>query len=307
MNSSDNNKFNLFKTDPIKFLAGIYIYLIIAIIIIGLIYVYSLNEITTNTVPPRLNAEVTEVDLPMQPAKEIPAFDVFSLIDPSKEFISKGQKFFEQSCASCHGNTGKGDGVAGAALIPKPRNFIDSTGWVNGSNLNSIYKTLEVGIPNSGMASYSYLLPEEKLAIGSYIRSAFVSNVKPNTIDELIELDQTYNLSQSVSYPPQIPVKNATEFIIKENLPKVEKIKTIISFINNIKVNSGKEIFEKVTNDQLAAITTLNADLSWKKDQKLFVEIIVNDALNNGFNGPVFQLSSEQWSTLYNFLNGQIK
>ena len=41
MNSSDNNNFNLFKTNPIKFLAGIYVYLLAAIIIIGLVYVYS--------------------------------------------------------------------------------------------------------------------------------------------------------------------------------------------------------------------------------------------------------------------------
>ena len=307
MNSSDNNKFNLFKTDPIKFLAGIYIYLIVVIIIIGLIYVYSLNEITTQTVPPRLNSEITEVDLTLQNAKVIPAIDLFSLVDPSQEFIAKGQKLFEQTCSSCHGNAGKGDGTAGAALNPKPRDFTDSTGWVNGTKLDDIYKTLEEGIPGSGMASYSYLLPEEKLAMSSYIRSAFAKNAPSVTGDDLMNLDANYNLSQGVSQPPQIPVKKATEFIIKENVPVVEKIKAILSSINNIKVSSGKDIFEKVTSDQFTALTTLNADLSWKKDQKLFISIIVNDALNNGFKGQIFQLSSNEWSALYNFLNRQIK
>jgi mono/diheme cytochrome c family protein len=37
-----------------------------------------------------------------------------------------GKATFETLCASCHGTTGKGDGPAGAALNPPPRDF--STG-----------------------------------------------------------------------------------------------------------------------------------------------------------------------------------
>jgi len=307
MNSSDNKNFNLFKSDPIKFLSGIYIYLLVVIIIIGLIYVNNLNDITTHIVPPRLNSEITEVDLTLQNAKVIPAIDLFSLVDPSQEFIAKGQNLFEQTCSSCHGNAGKGDGTAGAALNPKPRDFTNSTGWVNGTKLDDIYKTLEEGIPGSGMASYSYLLPEEKLAMSSYIRSAFVKNAPSVTGDDLMNLDANYNLSQGVSQPPQIPVKNATNFIINENIPIVEKINSTIESIKNMTSNSGKDIFLMITYDQFSALTSLRSNLKWKKDQKLFISIIANDALNNGFNGQVFQLSSDQWSTLFNFLNSQIQ
>jgi len=307
MNSSDNNNFNLFKTNPIKFLAGIYIYLLAAIIIIGLIYVNSLNEITTSTVPPRLNAEVTEVDLTMQNAKVIPAMDLFSIVDPSQEFIAKGQKLFEQTCSSCHGNSGKGDGTAGSALNPKPRDFTNSTSWVNGIKLDDIYKTLEEGIPGSGMSSYSYLLPEEKLAVASFIRFAFIKDAPPVTGDDLINLDANYNLSQGVSLPPQIPVKNATILIVNENFPIVEKINATIESIKSMTANSGKDIFLNVTYNQFSALVSLRNNLGWKKNQKLFTSIIVNDALNNGFNGQVFQLSLEQWTTLFNFLNTQIQ
>lgn len=37
---------------------------------------------------------------------------------------AKGKAAYEANCASCHGNTGAGDGPIGAALPePKPRNF----------------------------------------------------------------------------------------------------------------------------------------------------------------------------------------
>lgn len=37
----------------------------------------------------------------------------------------KGAAAYKTYCAMCHGDTGKGDGLASAALTPKPRNFTD--------------------------------------------------------------------------------------------------------------------------------------------------------------------------------------
>lgn len=39
----------------------------------------------------------------------------------------KGKGLYGQYCVSCHGESGKGDGPAGAALNPKPRDFTDKT------------------------------------------------------------------------------------------------------------------------------------------------------------------------------------
>lgn len=39
--------------------------------------------------------------------------------------VDQGKKLYGQFCASCHGQSGKGDGPAAAALNPKPRDHTD--------------------------------------------------------------------------------------------------------------------------------------------------------------------------------------
>ena len=48
-----------------------------------------------------------------------------SLVARADDDLAKGKGVFEGigACSSCHGMTGMGDGVAAAALDPKPRNF----------------------------------------------------------------------------------------------------------------------------------------------------------------------------------------
>ncbi len=44
----------------------------------------------------------------------------------AKGNAAKGKETFVKFCSGCHGNTGKGDGPAGAALNPKPKDLTDS-------------------------------------------------------------------------------------------------------------------------------------------------------------------------------------
>ena len=49
-----------------------------------------------------------------------------AIVNPFKnnqESIKEGKKLYAQLCAVCHGDKGKGDGVASVALSPKPADF----------------------------------------------------------------------------------------------------------------------------------------------------------------------------------------
>lgn len=54
---------------------------------------------------------------------------VFSFISKDQTMVGKdeGKELFVKYCASCHGETGKGDGPLGARLNPKPTDLTDKT------------------------------------------------------------------------------------------------------------------------------------------------------------------------------------
>lgn len=93
----------------------------------------------------------------------------------SPDLVAKGKEIYTGmgGCATCHGNNGGGDGIAGAALNPKPRNFGDkSSTWTNGTSVKSLYVTLSNGIKGTGMAGYQAMLsPEDRLALSHFIRT----------------------------------------------------------------------------------------------------------------------------------------
>jgi mono/diheme cytochrome c family protein len=79
-----------------------------------------------------------------------------------------GKKLYTQLCAICHGNKGKGDGVAGMALKPRPANFIKDI--VQKQTDGAIYWKMTEG--RAPMAAYkSSLTEEQRWQLVNYIRS----------------------------------------------------------------------------------------------------------------------------------------
>ncbi len=78
-----------------------------------------------------------------------------------------GKKIFNQMCAVCHGNKGRGDGIAGMALKPRPSNF--TLGKVQSQTDGALFWKLTQGrVP---MASYKKTLSETKRwQLVNYIR-----------------------------------------------------------------------------------------------------------------------------------------
>lgn len=92
------------------------------------------------------------------------------IVNPLKgnsDATKKGKKLYQQMCAICHGDQGKGDGIAGAALDPPPGNFI--TKKVQAQTDGAIFWKMTTGRPP--MIAYAEFLKEEqRWQLVNYIR-----------------------------------------------------------------------------------------------------------------------------------------
>ena len=84
------------------------------------------------------------------------------------QLVAKGKASYEANCASCHGDTGRGDGAAAVALDPKPRNLV-SGAYRNGTKPAEVFATLEKGIEGTTMVPFGHLPAEERWALTYYV------------------------------------------------------------------------------------------------------------------------------------------
>jgi len=119
-------------------------------------------------------------------------------------------------------------------------------------------------------------------------------------------LDKTYSLSSGVKQPAQIPVTMSVEKIISENIQTSEKIKSIIDEIQNNKTDKGALILKDISYDLNKSITALINYPKWNENESVFVKFVETSPVQKGFKSDAFNLSSEQWSLLYQFLKTTI-
>ena len=88
---------------------------------------------------------------------------------------AKGKESYVATCASCHGDTGKGDGVASAALDPKPRD-LSSAEYVSTLSDEHLFKVINDGGAAVGksalMPAWGGMLSEQDVwNVVAFIRS----------------------------------------------------------------------------------------------------------------------------------------
>ncbi|WP_339840974.1 cytochrome c [uncultured Maribacter sp.] len=93
------------------------------------------------------------------------------IINPIKSdanAAANGKKIYKMLCVVCHGAKGKGDGVGGAGLTPKPTNLTSAE--FQAQTDGAIFWKIQTG--RSPMASYETSIPEKKRwEIINYIRT----------------------------------------------------------------------------------------------------------------------------------------
>ena len=95
--------------------------------------------------------------------------------EPTPETLATGKGVYEKNCVICHGDKGAGDGVAGLALKPPPRNF--KTGnFTNAKNhekptVDEVFNAVTNGLSGTPMAAYSSLSEADRRAVAYYVLS----------------------------------------------------------------------------------------------------------------------------------------
>jgi mono/diheme cytochrome c family protein len=89
--------------------------------------------------------------------------------------VEQGKKLYGQFCATCHGQSGKGDGAAAAALNPKPRDHTDKE-YMSKLSDEDIFKTVKNGGASVGksplMPAWGATLKDDQIQdVVAYVRT----------------------------------------------------------------------------------------------------------------------------------------
>jgi mono/diheme cytochrome c family protein len=231
-------------------------------------------------------------EFPPERGRVIPAVDPKTLIAPSTQLVAKGKELFAANCVQCHGEQGLGNGPASATMNPRPRNFTSSNGWTNGYSLPAIYKTVNMGVPGTSMASFNYLSRNDRMALAHFVQSlgAFSHGAGG---DEALEALSKELATQGEKTPNKIPVSLA--------MAKLEREFTAARPLAVVAEDHspGAEIFRRMVPNASRAAQVLAGSEKWRKGPAELAASILPDAPGNGFSMSAATLSAEEWKQLH--------
>lgn len=294
--------------NPLTFLAASYPYLFVVLLGIGIVYVKNLGTVNENSLPARVFDSTTIVkELPVSDPAVLTAVDAAMMKKPSDELIAKGKEIYSTNCASCHGADGKGDGAAGVAMNPKPRNFHAVEGWTNNRDLSGMWKTLQEGIIKNGMAAYDVLPADQRLGLIHYIRNNFMVDPPEITDATIKEIDDKYQLTKGTFKPGTIPVSGAVAFIEKEDAGLVKKLDAALKLLESkSKSDAGAKLFLSAVLDKKLALSFLLSNEDWKDGTDSFLKLVKRNLNSNGFKYKVFSMEDSDVEKMFNYLKSTL-
>jgi mono/diheme cytochrome c family protein len=280
-----------------------YLYFVGIVLVLGVLYAWNLNTIGRNVIQPvMLKDSLAFVqDIPLKSPLALPPVDVMKAGIASDSLIARGREMFRANCVSCHGDNGLGDGPTATTLNPKPRNFHSLDGWKNGSKVAGIYKTLQEGIAGSGMSSYNYMPPADRLALAHHIRT-FAAGQPMDSPQDLQALETTYQLSKGSVQAGQIPLKKAMQIVVASAAPTIGAVNSIVKILESKDQDPGAQILNRVAADKQKIVAALISRKTRFPTLGEFIHQTAIDPLTVGFKPAANRLSEEEWSSMHGYL-----
>jgi mono/diheme cytochrome c family protein len=93
-------------------------------------------------------------------------------VKATPESIAAGKKLYDTQCATCHGETGKGDGKMAASITgAKPSDLSDAS-WKHGSSDGEIFTLIRDGSKGTGMRGYASRMKTDDIwNVVNYVRT----------------------------------------------------------------------------------------------------------------------------------------
>ena len=94
-------------------------------------------------------------------------------VKATPESAAAGKKLYDTQCATCHGQSGKGDGKMAASITtgPKPSDLTDAS-WKHGSTDGEIFTLIRDGSKGTGMRGYAARMkPDDIWNVVNYLRT----------------------------------------------------------------------------------------------------------------------------------------
>jgi len=304
----EQNKFETeidFKSlpkSPSRMFGWIFPYYLVLFLIVGIFFVKNMDFASNNSVPANYTDSLQiDVNVDVKKGGIMPAIDLGIITNPTAEIVEGGKKLYITNCSSCHGNEGKGDGVAAVALNPPPRDFYSEEDWKNGKDFNAMYKTLQEGIAGGGMIAYEFLPIEDRISIIHYIRS--LGSFPEITEESSAQLDNTYELSKGVNTPNNITLEMAVDKISSESGSLVNTASLVLEKINSSNNPSAVLLFNNFVENKEQAIAIFKRDFVNNKNADEFINRIISFPSESGFKSNISLLSKDDLEELFNLIN----